>query len=326
MLDATSAVIFDNVSVTAGGVRILENVSAAVPRGSATAIIGPNGAGKTTLLLSLLGQMQHEGRIRLTAAGDRPARLGYVPQRLDFDRGMPMTVLEMLAMGSQRMPLWFGIRRRAREAALTLLSQVKADHLARRRVGALSGGELQRVLLALAIQQQPDVLILDEPSSGVDIGGGSLLCELLDTLRAAQGFTQIMVTHDLSMVTAHANHVICLNRRLLGQGPTATTLTADVLAATFGIHLGLANLHAMPQIPGQACTCPEHRHDEAEPRSTGVSPVSRMGVSPMQTQPGDQTPTSQPHANETHTPCDGHGQDARGTHGRDARATRGSHD
>jgi len=258
MLDVTSAVVFENVSVSAGGVRILENVSAAVPRGSATAVIGPNGAGKTTLLLALLGQMEHQGRIRLTAANGGPARLGYVPQRLDFDRGMPMTVMELLAMGRQRTPLWFGARRRVRDEAAGLLEQVKAAHLASRRVGALSGGELQRVLLALAIQQRPDVLILDEPSSGVDIGGGSLLCELLDTLRARQGFTQIMVTHDLSMVTAHADHVICLNRRVLGQGPTATTLTADVLAATFGIHLGLANLHAMPQIPGQSCTCPEH--------------------------------------------------------------------
>ena len=276
--DTPSAVVFENVSVTAGGVRILENVSAAVPRGSATAIIGPNGAGKTTLLLSLLGQQPHEGQIRLTAASAngaaaRPARLGYVPQRLDFDRGMPMTVMEMLAMGRQRTPLWFGARRRVRDAALALLAQVKADHLARRRVGALSGGELQRVLLALAIQQRPDVLILDEPSSGVDIGGGNLLCELLDTLRAEQGFTQIMVTHDLSMVTAHADHVICLNHRVLGQGPTATTLTADVLSATFGIHLGLADLHAMPQIPGQSCTCPEHRQGEDEPGGTDVPPV-----------------------------------------------------
>jgi zinc transport system ATP-binding protein len=87
----------------------------------------------------------------------------------------------------------------------------------------------------------------------------------LDELRQERHFTQIMVTHDLSMVTAHADHVICLNRKVLGEGPTSTTLTADVLAATFGLHLGLADLHAMPQIPGQACTCPEHqqepRHD-----------------------------------------------------------------
>ena len=253
-----NAVVFDDVCVTLGGVRILENVSAAVPRGSATAIIGPNGAGKTTLLLSLLGQVPYSGRIRVGNSHPGGARLGYVPQRLDFDRGMPLTVMDTMAMGEQRRPLWLGTSRRRREEALRLLGQVKAEHLARRRLGALSGGELQRVLLALAIQQRPEILILDEPSSGVDIGGGSLLCELLEGLRKERGFTQVMVTHDLSMVTAHADHVICLNRRVLGQGATSTTLTADVLAATFGIHLGLADLHAMPPVPGRQCTCPEH--------------------------------------------------------------------
>ncbi len=262
MADAPgNAVVFDNVSVTLGGVRILEGVTAAIPKGSATAIIGPNGAGKTTLLLSLLGQIEYSGVIRL--GNSHPARpaIGYVPQRLDFDRGMPLTVMDVMAMGEQRKPLWLGTSRRVRDSALRLLAQVKAEHLARRRLGALSGGELQRILLALAIQQRPEVLILDEPSAGVDIGAENVLCELLDALRMEQGFTQVLVTHDLSMVTAHADHVICLNRRVVGEGPTATTLTAEVLAATFGIHMGLANLHAMPQIPGQACTCPDHQQE-----------------------------------------------------------------
>ena len=257
------SVRFENVGVTLGGVRILEGVTAEVPRGSSTAIIGPNGAGKTTLLLAMLGQVQHTGLINIARSDGRPARVGYVPQRLDFDRGMPIQVIEAMTMGRQRKPLWFGPSRRPREEALRLLEAVKAQHVARRRLGALSGGELQRVLLALAIQEKPDVLILDEPSSGVDIGGGNLLCELLDSLRGQLGFTQIMVTHDLSMVTAHANHVICLNRRVLGAGPTSRILTAEVLAATFGLHLGLANRHAMPLLPDSA-PCQhegEHRHD-----------------------------------------------------------------
>ncbi len=263
---SSSAVVFDDVSVTLGGVRILEGVSAAVPRGSATAIIGPNGAGKTTLLLSLLGQVGYSGRISVRSGeGGASARIGYVPQRLDFDRGMPATVLDVLVMGVQRLPLWLGRRARHRDDAMRFLRMVNAEHLAKRRLGALSGGELQRVLLALAIQQRPEVLILDEPSAGVDIGGESLLCELLDALRCQEGFTQIMVTHDLSMVTAHADYVICLNRRVRGMGPTRSTLTAAVLAETFGLHLGLADLHAMPDIPGQACTCPDHarEHDHA---------------------------------------------------------------
>jgi zinc transport system ATP-binding protein len=240
------AVSFENVSVAIGGVRILESVNATVTRGSATAIIGPNGAGKTTLLLATLGQLPFTGRIRILDTPRGPARLGYVPQRLDFDRGMPLTVMDLMVMGPQRRPLWTGRSRRHCEAALALLESVKADPLADRRLGALSGGELQRVLLALAIQRDPDILVLDEPSSGVDIAGESLLCELLDTLRGHRGFTQVMVTHDLSLVTAHASDVICLNRRVMGQGPTHTTLTAEVLAATFGIHLGVADLHPLP--------------------------------------------------------------------------------
>jgi len=237
------AITFQDVTVTKGGVRILERVNASVARGSATAVIGPNGAGKTTLLLALLSQLPYDGRILIAATPRGQARLGYVPQFLDFDRGMPMTVTDLMVMGPQRRPLWAGRARRQREAAMALLVQVGAEPLADRRLGALSGGELQRVLLALAIQRDPDILILDEPSSGVDVAGETLLCELLETLRAARGFTQVMVTHDLSLVTAHATDVICLNRRVMGQGPTQTTLTPAVLAATFGIHLGLADLH-----------------------------------------------------------------------------------
>ena len=240
---ADPAISFEDVSVVIGGVRILEAVAASVPRGSATAIIGPNGAGKTILLMALLGQLPFDGRIRIAPTPRGAARLGYVPQHLEFDRGMPVTVLDLMVMGPQRRPLWIGRARRQRDAAMDLLRQVGADPLAGRRLGALSGGELQRVLLALAIQRDPDILILDEPSAGVDVAGENLLCELLEALRAARGFTQVMVTHDLSLVTAHATDVICLNRRVMGQGPTQTTLTPDVLAATFGIHLGLADLH-----------------------------------------------------------------------------------
>jgi zinc transport system ATP-binding protein len=256
-LGTDAAVAFENVSVALGGVRILENVTAEIPRGSATAIIGPNGAGKTTLLLSLLGEVSHAGTVRLIPrdGGKIPPRLGYVPQRLDYDRGMPLTVMDMMVLGRQRLPLWLGTRSHHRRRAMEMLACVRAEHLAARQLGALSGGELQRVMLALAIQQEPEILLLDEPASGADIAAESLLCELLEKLRRDRGFTQIMVTHDLSLVTAHSTHVICLNRRVMGQGPTRRTLRSDVLAATFGIHLGLADLDGgHPHGEG-------HRHD-----------------------------------------------------------------
>jgi zinc transport system ATP-binding protein len=234
------AVRFENVSVVLGGIPIVESVSARAPMGSSTAIIGPNGAGKTTLLMALLGQAPYMGTIRLRCprAGDE-SRIGYVPQFLDFDRGAPLTVMDFMVMGRQRSPLWLGTRARHRSKTLELLAAVKADHLADRLLGALSGGELKRVLLALALERDPDLLVLDEPGAGVDIRGELLICELLDQLREERGFTLLMVTHDLAMVTAHASHVICLNRRVTGEGAVKDVLRPDILAATFGIHAGL---------------------------------------------------------------------------------------
>jgi len=239
------AVRFDEVTVERGGISILDRVTATAPKGSCTAIIGPNGAGKTTLLLALLGEINYQGRIHLSGNGRAP-RIGYVPQRLTFDRGMPLTVSEFLAMGFQKKPLWFGINTALRQQAREVLALVKAEHLVDRTIGALSGGELQRVLLALALRQEPDLLVLDEPSAGVDFQGELIFCELLDGLRRDRGFTLLMVSHDLATVTHHATHVICLNRKVAAEGPPRRTLTDENLTAIFGMHMGLVNSRSMP--------------------------------------------------------------------------------
>lgn len=242
-----AAVTFDNVTAVLGGTTVLEGISARVPLGSCTAIVGPNGAGKTTMLLALLGEVPFTGGIKLPCAGEgRPLRIGYVPQRLQFDRGMPLTVLEFMAMGCQRVPLWFGVMRRYREQARQLLACVKSEGLEKRRIGALSGGEMQRILLALALAREPDLLVLDEPASGVDFQGEHLFCELLDRLRREQGFTQLMVSHDLPTVTHHATHVICLNRKVAAEGAPREVLTAANLTAIFGLHMGLVDSRALP--------------------------------------------------------------------------------
>ena len=247
-----AAVVFENVSVTLEGVNVLEQVYASVPRGECTAVVGPNGAGKTTLLMALLGEVHFQGRINLTCTvGGGCNRIGYVPQRLMFDRAMPLSVIEFLAMGAQRLPLWFGVRKARREQALALLGSVKAAHLAERRLGALSGGELQRVLLALALQQDPDLLVLDEPAAGVDLQGGQVFCEVLENLRHERGFTQLMVSHDLGTVTHHATHVIGLNRRVVAEGPPREVLTNQNLLAVFGPHMGLFHTHS----PVEPCMC-----------------------------------------------------------------------
>ena len=225
-MEPTNAVVFRDVSVRRSGLAILEHVNATVPQGSCTVIVGPNGAGKTTLILALIGEMRHDGDIDvMTGRSGKPLRLGYVPQRISIDRGMPLTVVEFLVMGIQKRPLWLGIRPSLKAHSLELLSMVKAEHLASRRLGDLSGGEMQRVLLALALQQEPELLVLDE-------------------LRAAKGFTQLMVSHDLGMVFHHATHVICLKRHVFAEGTPDEVLTQENLMALFGMHMGLINPHA----------------------------------------------------------------------------------
>ena len=249
-LDNSPAIVFDHVSVTRNGLNILDHVNATIPRGSWTVLIGPNGAGKTTLLLALLGEINYRGRIEL--GGGKGLRIGYVPQKLNVDRGMPFTVAEFLAMGIQKRPLWLGISKAAKEEAAHLLEMVHASHIMKRRVGTLSGGEMQRVLLALALQQKPELLVLDEPSAGVDFEGGRLFCELLEDLRSSQGFTQIMVSHDLGMVAHHATCVICLKRRIVAQGSPRDVLTGPVLQSLFGMHMGLicaeSHTHIVPTL------------------------------------------------------------------------------
>ncbi|MGD9948485.1 MAG: metal ABC transporter ATP-binding protein [Desulfobulbus sp.] len=261
-IEVETAVRFEQVTVERGGISILDAVSATVPKGSCTAIIGPNGAGKTTLLMALLGETSYQGKIIFGNQGQTP-RIGYVPQRLSFDRGMPLTVSEFLAMGFQKKPLWFGIDPAIHHNSLEILAHVKAEHLATRKIGALSGGELQRVLLALALRQDPELLVLDEPSAGVDFRGELIFCELLDKLRKNQGFTQLMVSHDLATVTHHATHVICLNCKVAAEGPPRLTLTSENLTAIFGMHMGLVSSRSMPD-DRAVCSAPccQRRHDD----------------------------------------------------------------
>ena len=232
------AVSFSQVVLSRGGTVILDGVDAHVPWCGCTAIIGPNGAGKTSLLMALLGEMPYTGTIAMGRSGSgKPLRIGLVPQRLSIDRGMPMTVLEFMSMGMQKRPLWCGITQEVRTQAGAFLEMVKAAHLAARRIGDLSGGELQRVLLALALVRRPELLILDEPSAGVDVHGERMFCCLLEELRLAQGFTQLMVSHSLGMVARHATHVIALNRRVVAEGTPEEVLTGNRMQSLFGIHM-----------------------------------------------------------------------------------------
>jgi zinc transport system ATP-binding protein len=223
-----------NVSVALGGATILSDVSFEPAVGRLNAIIGPNGAGKTTLLRAILGLVSYTGTIeRGRAADGRPFRIGYVPQRLDFDRGMPLSVLDFLCSGLQRRPLWLGHKRNARRIAAQVLERVGGAGWQVRPIGRLSGGELQRVLLAMALADEPDILLLDEPVAGVDIAGEELFCDLLGSLQHEGHYTMLLVSHDLSIVTQHAQYTVCLNQKIHCQGATVETLTAENLRALY---------------------------------------------------------------------------------------------
>lgn len=231
-----TAIDIRGVSVRRSGVEILSDVSATIHVGETTAVIGPNGAGKTTLLAAILGLIPYKGEIRFFPERKitSPPRIGYVPQRLDFDRGTPITVSDFLSLSIQRRPLWFGTANRqlVREG----LEMVEAAHLEKRMLGSLSGGEFQRVLLALALQVEPEILLLDEPASAVDMAGEELFCDFLSNLQKEGHFALVLVSHDLSVVSSHADRVLCLNRSISCSGKTAEVLTSDNLDKLYGGH------------------------------------------------------------------------------------------
>ena len=246
------SVCFENVCLSRGGNRILNNICATAPAGGSTVLVGPNGAGKTTLLLCLIGEMAYTGCIQF-AGLERQPRMAYVPQQLIMDRSLPLRVCEFLALSRQRQPLWLGLRPWARNEGRQLLQMVKAEHLEQSRMGDLSGGELRRVLLAAALGRNPELLVLDEPAAGVDVRGERLFWELLDAARHERGFTQIMVSHNLPLVAHYATHVVCLNKTVCATGAPRATLTSSTLMELFGVPIHLYPDQCDPEDPG----CPQ---------------------------------------------------------------------
>ena len=217
-----SHVQLEHFTVRRGRDVLVEDVSLSLSCGQLTALIGSNGAGKTTLIRALLGEIPHQGRLRYLDHQGKPMqrpRIGYVPQQLDFDRSIPMTVTDFLLAARTRQPVWLARPAGAVQRAQALLDQMEVGGLGNRKLGELSGGELQRVLLALALDPLPDLLILDEPVSGVDIRGLDMFYQRLDTLRRAHHMTILLVTHDMAMVKRYADQVALIRRRLLALGP-----------------------------------------------------------------------------------------------------------
>jgi zinc transport system ATP-binding protein len=227
----------DHVTVARDGVALVEDVCLHVHCGELTALIGPNGAGKTTLLRALLGELPHQGavrHVRLDGSVLRAVRTGYVPQRMDFDRGAPITVLDFLTAATRSRPIWVGINKTDQESAKRALRATHCEELAERRLGALSGGELQRVLLALALTPSPDLLILDEPVSGVDRNGLEQFYRTVLELRQAAHLAILLVSHDLDVVRRYAQRVVLLHRRVLAEGTPDQVFASEAFAREFG--------------------------------------------------------------------------------------------
>ena len=198
--------------------------------GEIVALIGPNGAGKTSLLQSILGQLPYSGSIAFTPAGggERRPMVGYVPQSSNFDAGDPVTVLDFFTAATATWPIFLPIPARLREAARMSLARVQGAALLDKRMGSLSGGELQRVLLALALEPLPHILILDEPLSGVDIEGEHQLMELLLEIRREFDLSILFSTHDFATLERYADKVILLQQEVRRSGsPTEVLNSAE---------------------------------------------------------------------------------------------------
>jgi len=245
----------EGLSVQLEGDTILEDVSFHLHCGEIAALIGPNGAGKSSLFRSILGQMPHKGNITFSPAGGPAIRLsdqtdqavnpkgsrpliGYVPQSPSFDRGDPVSVLDFFTAATSRWPVWLPIPKKYRERARQCLERVHGEELLDKAMGALSGGQLQRVLLALALEPVPHILILDEPLSGVDIEGEHQLLEMLDELRTRYDLSILFSTHDFATLEQFADKVILLNKRVLKAGKPEDVLCSQEFYDSFHLRMG----------------------------------------------------------------------------------------
>ncbi len=224
-----------DLSVRLGGEHILEKVNMHVHCGEMVAIIGPNGAGKSTLLKAILGQQEYEGVIAFSSPGERnrKMRIGYVPQSPAFDPGDPLSVADLFACCMSKRPAFLGLSKAMRDKVLECLDRVHATELIDKRVGTLSGGELQRVLLALALEPLPNILILDEPLSGVDVEGIERLMDMLDEIRRTYDLSIVMTTHDFSILPRYADQAVLIDHTVKIQGKPAQVLASREFRTAF---------------------------------------------------------------------------------------------
>jgi ABC-type Mn2+/Zn2+ transport system ATPase subunit len=252
--DSPELVRLERVSLSYGDSPALVDINLRIAAGQFTGVVGPSGSGKTTLLRVLLGAGQPRSGTVRRAAG---LRVGYVPQVETVDWNFPVTVSECVLMartGGRRWP-W---RSRAEQAEVDdVLERLEIGGLARRHIRQLSGGQQQRVFVARALLSRPQLLLMDEPTSGVDFRTRHEILHLLGDLYG-DGLAIVLTTHDLNGIAAHLPHLVCLNTSVIGSGPARTVLTPDILERTFGAPIEVLEHAGMPVVVDS------HRHVGAD--------------------------------------------------------------
>ena len=209
----------ENLNVNLEGERIISDLSFKVKKGEVLTILGPNGAGKTVLLKTLLGIFPFQGEIEW----EQGIKIGYVPQRVSFVKDFPILIEE-----------FFKLKTKNENEVKEILKLVGFDEsFLRKNLGEISSGQYQRILVAWALIGNPDVLLFDEPTSGVDISGQESIYQLLEKLKKEKKLTIILVTHDLSVVFKFSDHVICLNKCPVCQGKPKEVLTPEILSKLY---------------------------------------------------------------------------------------------
>lgn len=231
----------ENLSVKSGKDILLDNVNLEFHCGQLTALIGRNGAGKTTLLKAILGEKKYTGKIHYEKHDGKEMKniiIGYVPQQLLFDKSMPVSVADFMIATKIKKPVWLGYSKQQKQNLENRLQEMDCGHILDRKLGDLSGGELQRVLLTMAIEPMPDLLILDEPVSGVDATGLDLFYKKVTYLRNTYHIAVLLVSHDLALIRRYADKVVLLDKTVAEQGDAEDVFQTKAFQQTFGYFIG----------------------------------------------------------------------------------------
>lgn len=226
-----------DIGVTIGEQTILENINLHIHCGTLAAIIGKNGAGKSTLIRAILGDIPHSGSIEFKDREDgkiQKLRIGYVPQTLNIEKKTPISVYDMIVCYQSRYPVFLKKSRKLYDRIQEHLEIFQAEDLIDKQVCNLSGGELQRVLLSMAIMDEPNLLLLDEPVSGIDQNGMNLFYHTISELKKHYDLAVILISHDLDYVAQYADQVILLDGTVLKQGSVRQVYESEEFYRVFG--------------------------------------------------------------------------------------------